>query len=352
MSRVVVGLSGGVDSAVAAYLLKAAGHDVIGLTLRTWPRAGEESRCCQIDDARRAAWHMGIPYYVEGCLTEFRRYVTEPFMEAYLRGRTPNPCVSCNRCVKWARMLQTADRLGAEYVATGHYAVPVRTGEGRYTLRRAASPRKDQTYMLCALTQEQLRRTLLPLGRLDKEEVRAIAARVGLPVAQKKDSQEICFVTEGNYYDYIAENSPTPLPDGGNFVDEAGNVLGRHEGIVRYTVGQRRGLGLALGAPAYVKRIDADANEVVIAPEEALYASEILCGEMNYMGLSEPPPGTRLRARVKIRYRHDGETASAEILENGRIRVLFDRPVRAPTPGQSAVLYDSGDLVLAGGVIL
>ena len=350
MAKVVVGMSGGVDSAVAACLLRGAGHQVIGLTLRTWAERG--SRCCEIDDARAAADCLGIPLQVLGCAELFRERVTEPFIEEYIRGSTPNPCVGCNRTVKWDGLLRAADLLGAELVATGHYAFVVRKENGRYTVKKGRYAQKDQSYMLYQLTQEQLRRTVMPLGGLSKDEVRAIARQAGLPVAQKKDSQEICFIPDGNYADYIIQNAETEPPGEGDFVDGAGRVIGRHCGIIHYTVGQRRGLGIALGHPAYVVRIDAAANTVEIGGEEALYSREVFCRELHYMGIPALQAGEKLRVQVKIRYRHAGAWAEAEPAGHDRVRLWFDEPVRAATPGQAAVFYDEEGCVAGGGTIV
>ncbi len=350
MSRVVAGLSGGVDSAVVAYLLKAAGHEVIGVTLKTW--TGRSSRCCELNDAREMALRMGIPHYVRDAAADFQNRVVQPFIHDYQRGRTPNPCVECNRHVKWAQLLEAASGMGAAYVATGHYASTARLANGRFAIRRGMSRRKDQSYVLYQLTQEQLSRTLLPLGDYEKEEVRAIASRAGLLAAQKPDSQEICFVTEGGYTDYIERETEAELPPPGDFVDEAGNVLGRHAGIAHYTVGQRKGLGLALGYPAYVTRIDAAKNEVVIGGETSLFRTVVHCGEVAFMSIPGLAPGESRRALVKIRYNHGGETAILEKDDGDGLTVIFDRPVRAPAPGQSAVFYDEAGYVIGGGKIL
>ncbi|MCR4671877.1 MAG: tRNA 2-thiouridine(34) synthase MnmA [Lachnospiraceae bacterium] len=352
MARVVVGISGGVDSAVAAYLLKLAGHDVIGVTLRTWLSAdGTDSRCCEIDDARMAAWKIGIPYYVWNCVSEFEKNVEKPFIREYISGRTPNPCTVCNRLVKWDRMLSTARTMQADYVATGHYASVVKLENGRYTFRKAAHIRKDQTYMLYRLSQEQIAATLMPLGELSKDEVREIARKAGIPVANKPDSQEICFVSEGSYAEFIEDNSPEPLQGPGNFVDEAGNILGRHKGIIHYTVGQRKGLGLALGHPAYVKRINAAANEVVISEEEGLYTDTVYCRDINLLSIEALGEGEALPCTAKIRYQHPGEKAVIEKAGEDLIRISFEKPVRAAAPGQSAVFYDADDCLIGGGVI-
>ncbi|MBO6236928.1 MAG: tRNA 2-thiouridine(34) synthase MnmA, partial [Schwartzia sp.] len=237
----------------------------------------------------------------------------------------------------------------AEFAATGHYARIVRLPNGRFAIRRAASLRKDQSYVLYKLTQQQLSHTLLPLGDYDKEEVRAIAQRAGISAAQKPDSQEICFVTEGNYTDYIECETDAELPPPGNFVDEEGNVLGTHKGIAHYTVGQRKGLGIALGYPAYVTAIDALKNEVVIGGEESLYRPAILCGDLNFMSVEDIAPGETLRAFVKIRYNHKGAMATLQKKDDGTLAAVFDDPVRAPTPGQSAVFYDEDGYIIGGG---
>ena len=246
MSRVIVGMSGGVDSAVAAYLLKQQGYEVLGVTLRVWGSDEEgDSRCCEIDEARRICQLLDIKYHPHNVTALFKESVVNPFIDAYLEGLTPNPCIECNRFVKWAKMIELADIFQADYVATGHYAYIDKLDNGRFAVRKASQISKDQTYMLYKLTQEQLSRTLMPLGGYTKAEVRKIAEDAGLPCAHKEESQEICFVTEGRYTDFISEHTDKTLPGEGNFVDEYGNILGRHKGIHQYTVGQRKGLGIA-----------------------------------------------------------------------------------------------------------
>ena len=352
ISRVVVGLSGGVDSAVAAYLLKKQGYQVIGVTLRTWQaESGAYSRCCDISDARRTAMQLDIPFYNVNSLPEFREHVTEPFVKAYLNGLTPNPCVACNRHIKWEKLLSFADEVNAEYIATGHYARIVRSENGRYTVQQAAYAAKDQTYMLYQLSQEQLSRTLMPLADLTKEEVREIAKEAGLDVANKQDSQEICFVLDGGYAEYIEAYIEGKLPPPGNFVDENGNILGKHKGIVNYTVGQRKGLGIALGYPAYVKRIDPENNTVVLGNEDSVMKSLILCRDLSFMAIDGIKKGEKLYAFVKIRYHHAATPAYLERIDDNTVSVLFDMPVKAPAPGQSAVFYDSENRVMGGGII-
>lgn len=350
--RVVVGLSGGVDSSVAAYLLKESGYQVIGVTLRTWrAESGAYSRCCEISDARITAEQLGIPFYNINSLPEFERYVTEPFMDAYINGMTPNPCVDCNRYIKWEGLLKFADEINAEYVATGHYARVVRTDSGRYTVEQAKTAKKDQTYMLYRLTQEQLARTLMPLADYTKDEVRRIAEENGLAVASKKDSQEICFVLDGGYAEYIESHTEGKLPPPGDFTDTDGNVLGKHKGIVHYTVGQRKGLGLALGYPAYVKRIDAASNTVIIGNEDSVYEKEIRCRDLNFLAIEDIAPGESISANVKIRYHHEAVPAVLTRTGSDILTVRFDEPVKAPAPGQSAVFYDKDTRVIGGGVI-
>ncbi|MCR5485523.1 MAG: tRNA 2-thiouridine(34) synthase MnmA [Clostridiales bacterium] len=350
--KVIVGMSGGVDSAVAAYLLKDAGYDVIGITLRVWQADdGSEGRCCDIDDARSVCHKLGTPYYPINCTSDFKNHVIEPFINDYICGLTPNPCVECNRFVKWEKLLYYAGITGAKYIATGHYASVIKKSNGRYALKKALHAEKDQTYMLYKLTQEQLAATLMPLGDLSKSEVRQIAKDIGLTVASKKDSQEVCFVTDGNYADYISKHVPSFSCSEGNFADEYGNILGRHKGIIHFTVGQRKGLGIALGYPAYVKKILPETNEVILGDEDSLYSHEIICRNVNYMSISGLNEKDKLSCNVKVRYRHSGQHAIIESTKGDLIKITFDEPVRAATPGQSAVFYDDEGCVIGGGII-
>ena len=351
MSKVIVGMSGGVDSAVAAYLLKEQGYEVIGVTLRVWDDNGEEGRCCEIDDARRSSQIIGIRYYPHNCTSLFGSCVVEPFVKAYLEGLTPNPCIECNRHVKWAKLMELMKVYEADYVATGHYAYVEKLPNGRYSARTADQASKDQTYMLYKLTQEQLAHTLMPLGKYTKDEVRDIARRAGLPCAGKEDSQEICFVTDGRYSDFIEEHAASTVPGEGNFVDEEGNVLGRHKGIHHYTVGQRKGLGIALGFPAYVTKINPEANEVVLGIESDLLSDSFTCRDVNFMSIEEPSEGTLVPCLVKARYHQKPMKATLETLSEGHVRVIPESPLKSVCPGQSAVFYDDKGYVIGGGII-
>ncbi|MBO6108075.1 MAG: tRNA 2-thiouridine(34) synthase MnmA [Eubacterium sp.] len=356
MEKVLVGMSGGVDSAVTAYLMKLAGYEVIGITLKTWLNEdGTDSRCCEIDDARAAAIALDIPYYVRSCTEEFDERVVRPFIDEYISGRTPNPCVGCNRNIKWKKMLEAANDMNARYIATGHYATVLELENGRYSVKKATHEAKDQTYMLYRLTQEQLSRTIMPLGRLSKDEVRDIARKAHIPVAEKPDSQEICFVKDDDYAAFIEEHAQRELPPEGDFVDPDGRILGKHSGIHHYTIGQRKGLGIALGYPAFVRKISPDDNTVTLDTNESLFSDEIIINDINYMGIPPLEQGESIRADVKIRYQHKPAPAAIERVmssDDASLLVRFDEPVRAATPGQAVVAYDENGCVLCGGTIL
>ncbi|MCM1193853.1 MAG: tRNA 2-thiouridine(34) synthase MnmA [Butyrivibrio sp.] len=355
--KVTVGMSGGVDSSVAAYLLKEQGYEVIGVTMQIWPEEPEETMaenggCCglsAVEDARRVAEVLDIPHYVMNFRREFKCHVTDYFVEEYLAGRTPNPCIACNRYVKWEALLKRSLETGADYIATGHYARIDRLPGGRLALRQSVTAKKDQTYALYNLTQEQLAHTLMPVGEYTKEQIREIADRAGLPVAHKPDSQEICFVPDGDYAGWIDREAEGRVPGPGNFVTREGKVLGRHKGITHYTLGQRRGLGLPMGERVFVTEIRPETNEVVIGENEDLMVQEVLCGNVNFMSVEDIREPCRVKA--KIRYNHQGEYCRIEKADEGRIRCTFERPVRAAAPGQAAVFYD-GEYVLGGGTIL
>lgn len=354
--KVVVGMSGGVDSSVAACLLKEQGYEVIGVTMQLW-RDGEAEReenggCCglsAVEDARRVAQCLEIPHYVMDFRREFKSCVTDYFVEEYLRGRTPNPCIACNRYVKWEALLQRSLKIGADYIATGHYARVERLSNGRMALRQSVTEAKDQTYALYGLTQEQLAHTLMPVGEYTKEEIRAIAERRSLPVADKPDSQEICFVPDNDYAAFIQREAEERVPGAGNFVTAEGAVLGRHKGIVHYTIGQRRGLELAMGERVFVTEIRPGTNEVVIGRNEDLFTDRVICDSVNYMSVKELTQPVRMRA--KIRYNHRGEYCTVQRQEGDRFIAVFEKPVRAATPGQAIVFYD-GEYVAGGGTIV
>lgn len=355
--RVVVGMSGGVDSSVAAYLLQKQGYEVIGVTMQIWQDEDacareENGGCCglsAVEDARRVAEQLDIPYYVMNFRQEFRSRVVDYFVGEYLKGRTPNPCIACNRYVKWEALLKRSMDIGADYIATGHYARIDRLPNGRFAVRRSVTAHKDQTYALYNLTQEQLAHTLMPVGEYEKEDIRRIAADAGLAVAAKPDSQEICFVPDGDYAAFIDREAAEAVPGPGNFVTQQGEVLGRHRGITHYTVGQRRGLGLPMGERVFVSRIRPETNEVVIGGSESLFTQELFCDRVSFMAVADIDRPMRVTA--KIRYNHAGEAAVIERQPDGRVRCLFEKPVRAATPGQAVVFYD-GEHVLGGGTIL
>lgn len=363
MKKVVVGLSGGVDSAVAASLLKNE-YEVIGVTLQM---QGDCFASKDIEDAQNVAKILGIEHVVLDCQERFEA-IKDYFVQSYLAGKTPNPCVVCNPTVKWAALCEYADETGADYVATGHYAYVEKLNNGRYALR-AADSRKDQTYALYGLTQEQLRRTIMPLGRFSsKDEVRDIAKSIGLPVSDKPDSMEVCFIPDNDYAGFIADHAAAAgkspkegsgtaitamMP--GSFVDEEGKVLGEHKGIIHYTIGQRKGLGIAFGEPMFVKEIRAESNEVVLARNEDLFTSELRAGKINLMGAGELAEG--MRCKAKIRYAHKGEMCEISECckspdhEGISLKIRFDDPVRAVTKGQAVVLYDETGYVICGGII-
>ena len=349
-------MSGGVDSSVAAYLLKEQGYDVIGVTMQIWQeeeRTVEEENggCCglsAVDDARRVAAALDIPYYVMNFKKEFKENVIDYFIDEYLHGRTPNPCIACNRYVKWESLLKRSMDIGADYIATGHYARIDKLPNGRYTLKRSATLAKDQTYALYNLTQDQLARTLMPVGEYSKDEVREMAEKINLRVANKPDSQDICFVPDGDYAGFIEKTLDTELPTG-NFVTLDGKILGRHKGITHYTVGQRKGLGLALGYPAFVIEIRPETNEVVIGTNEDSMSNYVRANKLNFMSipdLTEP-----MRVFAKIRYNHKGAWCTIEKTGEDEILCTFKEQQRAITPGQAVVFYD-GEYVLGGGTII
>lgn len=352
---VCVGMSGGVDSSVAALLLKEQGYNVIGVTMQIWQDEDRDvvsahAGCCglsAVDDARRVASQLDIPYYVMNFKEEFKKYVIDYFVDEYKHGRTPNPCIACNRYVKWESLLTRCMAIGGDYIATGHYARKIQLPNGRYTLQEARGIEKDQTYALYNLTQEQLARTLMPVGEYSKPEIRKIAEDHGLMVAHKPDSQDICFVPDGKYADFIRKFSGADVPEG-NFIDTEGNVLGTHKGVINYTIGQRKRLGISLGKPAYVVKKDAAANTVTLGGNDDLFTKTLIAEDVNLISVEKLEAPMRITA--KTRYTQQEQPAVLSYLGNGEYLVEFDSPQRAVTSGQAAVFYD-GDIVVGGGTI-
>ena len=366
--KIAVAMSGGVDSSAAAAILKEQDHELVGFTMQLWNQRrgisvdenGEPlpSRCCSLDDvydARRVAEELGFPFYVLNLEKEFERDVVQPFVTSYLNGETPIPCVACNSRLKFASLDKLAVSLGCEKVATGHYARVERDeATKRYRLLRGRDPQKDQSYFLWELTQDQLSRALFPLGEMSKPDAREAARRADLAVAEKKESQEICFVPDGDYAGFIdryldAEQQTERRPGVGQIVTTNGEVIGEHTGIHRYTVGQRRGIGIAQPRPLYVLAIDSKKNEVVVGNDDELLLDEFTAAGVNWISVDNP--STEVCAEVRVRYRHTAAPATITPLPNNRVRVRFDEPQRAITPGQATVFY-RGDEVLGGGWIV
>ena len=352
--KAMIALSGGVDSSVAAYLMQKKGFDCVGATLRLCDNElldQQESGCCSLDDvedARSVAYRLGMRFYVFNATADFREKVVDTFVRCYEQGGTPNPCIDCNRYLKFENLLNKALVLGYNYVVTGHYArLQYDEASGRYLLFKAADTTKDQSYFLACLNQHQLAHSQFPLGELTKAEVREIAQEQGFINARKRDSQDICFIPDGDYKAFIRRYTGKAYP-AGDFLDLQGNMVGRHNGAIGYTLGQRKGLGLAMGAPVYVCSKDMGANTVTVGPEDALYTKTLLATDWNWLpvpALTEP-----IRVTAKARYRHIPQPATVFPEENGNARVIFDEPQRAVTPGQTVVMYQD-DMVVGSGTI-
>lgn len=350
--KVLIAMSGGVDSAVAAHIIRQNGFDAVAATMKIGQLycSDEYENCCcsdqNITDAKAMAQFFGIEHYTVDLTDAFRQHVSDNFIQTYLNGATPNPCIECNRHIKFGRLLDYALELGAQKIATGHYA-DVREQDGRYLLFRAADPAKDQTYMLWQLTQHQLAHAMFPLAKLSKETVREIAAELGIVAATKKDSQDICFIPDGEYAKFIRNATNVNLPEG-NFVDADGNVLGKHQGIIHYTPGQRKGLGITFGQPMYVKSKSAADNSVILCKNEELFSTKVTAHKINLISCDSISDS--LRVTAKIRYSQKEEKATVFQTSDDEIVLEFDNPQRAVSPGQSVVMYD-GNTVVGGGII-
>lgn len=353
MKKVLIAMSGGVDSSLAAKLMVDQGYDCIGCTMKLYHNEDigiERSRtCCTLDDvedARSVAYKLGMPFYVFNFTDAFQNTVIRKFIESYQKGITPNPCIDCNRYMKFDKLFERAKILECDYIVTGHYA-RIEANDGKFILKKAADETKDQSYVLYSMTQEQLAHTLFPLGKFRKTEVRAIAEQNGFVNADKPDSQDICFVPDGDYA-HVIELQTGNKSVSGNFIDKQGNVIGKHKGVINYTIGQRKGLGISSPEPLYVCEINAENNTVTLGRDKDLYQTEAYAEDVNW--ISGNAPGSEIKCKVKIRYRQTEQDAVVKPINETAVRIIFEQPQRAMTPGQAAVIYD-GDTVLGGGVL-
>ena len=351
--KALIAMSGGVDSNVAAYLIKSQGYDCIGCTMKLYDNEdigiSRNRTCCSLDDvedARSVAYKIGMPYYVFNFSDGFREKVIEKFVRSYESGKTPNPCIDCNRYMKFDKLYERARILGCKYIVTGHYA-RIEEYDNKYILKKALDETKDQSYVLYSLTQKQLAHTLFPLGEMRKTEVRAIADKNGFINADKPDSQDICFVPNGKYAEFLEYYTGKTYP-AGDFISTDGAVLGKHMGIVRYTVGQHKGLGISTDEPLYVKKINMSDNTVILGRESELYSRDVIVCDFNW--ISGEAPQREIRCKAKVRYRQKEQWATVTPIGETSVKIVFDEPQRATTPGQAAVLY-SDDIVLGGGTI-
>lgn len=353
--RALIAMSGGVDSSVAALLTKEAGYDCIGATMKLYSNddinTKETHTCCSLDDvqdARSVANALGMPFYVLNFSERFKDVVMDKFVRCYECGMTPNPCIDCNRHLKFETLYQRARELSCDFIVTGHYAIiEFNEATGRYNLKKSTNLAKDQSYVLYSLTQEQLAHTMFPLGGMDKQEVRELAEENSFINAAKHDSQDICFVPDGHYAEFIEEYTQKTYSEG-DFVDTLGNILGTHKGVIRYTIGQRKGLGLSLKEPMYVKALDIENNRVILGRDEDLYSRELTARDINLISI--PKIEGSMRVKAKVRYRHKEEWATVTQPDENTLKVVFDEPQRAITKGQALVMYD-GDIVIGGGTI-
>lgn len=352
MAKALIAMSGGVDSSVTAFLMKELGYDCIGVTFKMFDKSNKIFNSedtdfnADINDAKAVCEKLGIPFIAIDVSDKFKKYVIDSFINTYEKGGTPNPCVDCNKNIKFSLLNEVADEYGCDAVATGHYA-KIGFEDGRYYIKKADDEKKDQSYFLYPLTQEQLKKVHFPLSDITKEKAREIAERNGFINAHKKDSQDVCFITDGDYSAFICRATGKKYPKG-KFIDVSSNVLGMHNGIINYTIGQRKGLGIALGTPVYVKEKDIHKNTVTLSTNEQLFEKEIVAENFNFMAIDnikEP-----IRCTAKIRYAHKGAIATAEQIDATKVKITFDDPQRAPAKGQSVVLYDN-DKILGGGII-